>query len=87
MSKVMLILDKPKKCVDCILLNDRHICIAADCNPIGMEAELCPLEELPEWFPLKEMSKLKTKTLTQEMINKGWDDFVNKIIGDDDEID
>lgn len=47
MSKAMLILDKPKRCEDCILLNDRCICVATGYNTIGMEADLCPLIDMP----------------------------------------
>lgn len=87
MSKVMLILDKPKKCVDCILLNDRYICVATDCNPIGMEAELCPLKEFPDKMPLTEEDTLNTNWGEDPWFSEGWNECLKEILGDEYETD
>lgn len=81
MSKVMLILDRPRYCTDCILMNDRNICIAVGLNVLGMEAELCPLVELPYFLTETEVDFIDA------MINHGWNACIRKILGDEDETD
>ena len=84
--KAVLMLDMPKGCDDCPLRYysdgiDLYKCCITDRQAdwlMGRE-EKCPLKESPTWL-------ISVKPEADEYV-RGWNDCVNKIIGDEDETD
>lgn len=84
MSKSILVIDTPKKCIHCPLLNDADECTVQD-DAANFKAgnswdELmkgCPLKPLPE-----KITGLDS-TDHWKSIKEGWNGCINKITGGD----
>lgn len=77
MNKAILVIDMPKNCQECVL-NYQGDCYVSEYDGDDW-VQFCPLKEAPTWL-------LSIKPEADEYV-RGWNDCVNKIIGDEDETD
>lgn len=80
MSKVILVIDMPKKCLECPLRNDDDDCVVQDyeSNRVGTFEELrrtCPLKPMPE---KKEPDKQSVKKHFEAI---GYNTCIDEIFG------
>lgn len=88
--KAILVIDKAESCTGCMLgiYNKKWICLAAN-----KDIDVCDRYNIPTWCPLKPMpskrksmvewidAKVKTHEITE--YDKGWNDCVEFLEGED----
>lgn len=85
MEKAILILDKPKNCLECPLGENRSIVLETYivCKAAGKGAIDAEAETIPEWCPLKPLPERKVVTADDTTaavaIKYGWNNCLDAI--------
>lgn len=79
MSKVLLIMDEPKTCIDCVLCR-RGACVVSECKKLDdskftKRAEFCPLRPVPD--KKRVMSDMCDRV---HFHNKGYNNCIDEIL-------
>lgn len=84
MSKSVVVIDTPEKCINCPLLNSSDECIMQDedanfsADTFGDLRAGCPLVELPEKIP----EPIGFEEMSTSVRRAGWNACIDKIIGE-----
>lgn len=86
MSKSVVVIDTPEKCINCPLLNSSDECIMQDedanfsADTFGDLRAGCPLVELPEKIP----EPIGFEEMSTSVKRVGWNACIDAIIGEED---